>query len=79
MAYRYVDKKRFKGQTSAVMEEGIIPPIGIPKKKKLTEAQKRKLRAHLVIYSPAHIRRMKELMMKGLTFDQAHRRTEYLP
>lgn len=79
MAYRYIDKKYYKGQGSFPIENGLLPAAEISKRKQLTETQKKKLINHSTTYSKAHLRRMKELMMKGFSFEQAHRRTAYLP
>ena len=45
-----------------------------PKIKRLTEAQKARLREHSKTQSFRHMRSMRMLMMRGLTFEEAHRR-----
>jgi len=79
MAMRYIDKKRFKGQTSAFLENGLLPSSSQRLAKPLTMAQQIKMKQHAKKYSPQHIRMMKDLMRQGLTFEQAHRRLAYLP
>lgn len=44
-----------------------------PKIKKLTEKQKEKLKKHSVHHSQKHMRSMRMAMMRGATFNQAHK------
>ena len=79
MSYIYIDKKRFKGQTSAIIENGLIPPTdSIKRKRPLSEVQKRKLKTNIILYSKPRADRIKKLMQQGFTFEQAQRRTIYL-
>lgn len=45
--------------------------MGAPKVKKLTEAQKARLRKHSVNHSDNYMRSMRMNMARGLTFEQA--------
>ena len=51
-----------------------LPPMkkNKSKKNKLTTKQKTKLQTHSKHHSPAHIREMKQLMVKGESFADAH-------
>ena len=45
-----------------------------PKVRRLTEAQKKRLREHSKTQTARHMRSMRMLMMRGLTFEEAHKR-----
>lgn len=49
-----------------------------PKIKRLTEAQKARLREHSKTQSDRHMRSMRMMMMRGLTFEEAHKRASRL-
>ena len=48
--------------------------MGAPKVRRLTAAQKARLREHSKTQTARHMRSMRMLMMRGLTFEEAHRR-----
>lgn len=45
-----------------------------PKVRRLTEAQKARLKQHSKTQTARHMRSMRMLMMRGLTFEEAHKR-----
>ena len=55
---------------------GNIKKVMKPKNKlkKLTEAQKKKLKKHSEHHSKSHMAKMRMDMMRGKSFDEAHRR-----
>ena len=45
-------------------------------KSSLTKKQEKMLEKHAEHHSPEHIKRMRELMMNGMSFDEAHEMTQ---
>jgi hypothetical protein len=50
--------------------------MGAPKVKRLTEAQKARLRKHSVNHSDNYMRSMRMNMARGLTFEEADRKAK---